>query len=94
MVTVLEHSDTEMNKAWCLSSEEIDVYTATVIYHVRAIQVVWIGLLKTVKGVILLGWEEWEKVTLELRIQEDVSRVPKATPSFGDVLGNLTGLSI
>lgn len=29
---------------------------------------------------ILSGWEKWEKVTFELRIQGSVSRVPKAIP--------------
>lgn len=59
---MLEHSYTKMNKACSLSSEEMDIDRATVICHVRAIQVVWIRLLKTVEWVILLEWDEWERL--------------------------------
>lgn len=62
---MLEYSAIEMNKAWPLSQEEINVCTATVLPPVRAQQVVSIGLLKRIERVSLLGWEEWKRLHRE-----------------------------
>lgn len=72
----------------------MDIYTATEICPLKAMQAVYIGLFKTVEGMILPGWEKWEKVTVELRIQGSISKVPKAIPSFYGSLDRFIGLRI